>query len=164
MLEELVRLEKDLAVASEERSLYEEEKVQLLTRRTDALEDLKRLEESEAATHETIRSSEELLHGARAEFESVTEVASKARVDVETAVGNVNAVQREHENLSRIVASLRGQTVQLQASEIEGLIRRKEETESAVEVSRGELAESLESLHLLAEQRVTVEAEVSDLE
>ena len=30
----------------------------------------------------------------------------KARVDVESAVGNVNSIQREHENLSRIVISL----------------------------------------------------------
>jgi chromosome segregation protein len=90
-------------------------------------------------------------------------VASKARVDVESATGNVNAVAREHENLSRIVISLGARATQLQ-QEIETLVRRQQETEVAVEKARGQLDESLTKLHELSEMRVALEAEVADLD
>ena len=61
-----------------------------------------------------LRGHEEQLATSRTAFEEVTEVASKARVDLEAASGNVNAVAREHENLSRIVVSLGARATQLQ--------------------------------------------------
>ncbi|HUP59710.1 MAG TPA: chromosome segregation protein SMC [Thermoanaerobaculia bacterium] len=160
---ELQRFEKDLAVASEEQTLYAEEKEQLLARRHAAITELEQLESHERELHETIRVHEEQLSGLRAEFEEVTEVASKARVDVETAAGNVNAIGREHENLSRIVVSLGARATQLQ-QEIETLVRRREETESAVENARGQLDQSLAKLHEVSELRVALEAEVADLD
>jgi chromosome segregation protein len=160
---ELQRFEKDFAVASEEATLYAEEKEQLLARKAAAQEELTRLQESEQATHEQIRLHEEQLAGLRVEFEQVTEVASKARVDVETAAGNVNAIQREHENLSRIVISLGARATQLQ-QEIETLVRKQTETEAAVEKARGQLDESLGKLHELSELRIALEAEVADLQ
>jgi chromosome segregation protein len=160
---ELLRFEKDLAVASEEQTLYVEEKQQLLARKNAALEQLSALERIEADTQSQIRDHEEKLVSIRAEFERVTELASKARVDVEAASGNVNAVQREHENLSRIVISLGSRASQVQ-QEIESLLRRQEETEAAVENARGQLDQSLTKLHDLSELRVAIEAEVADLE
>ena len=159
---ELQRFEKDLVVASEEQTLYVEEKEQLLARRSAALQDLATLEGIETGTHEQIRHHEEQLVSWRAEFERVTEVASKARVDVEAASGNVNAVQREHENLSRIVVSLGARVTQLQ-QEIETLVRKQHDTETAVENARGQLESSIEKLRELSELRVTLEAEVADL-
>jgi chromosome segregation protein len=106
---------------------------------------------------------EENLSAAREAFEAVTEVASKARVDVESATGNVNAIQREHENLTRIVISLGARATQL-TQEIESLVRRQQETEVAVEQSRGQLETSLAKLHELSELRVALEAEVADLD
>src|SRR5205823_5535147 len=102
-LTELERFEKDLAVASEEATLYAEEKEQLIARRNAALDELTRLQDLENATQEQIRVHEHDLSVSRSAFEEVTDVATKARVDVETAAGNVNAIQREHENLTRIV-------------------------------------------------------------
>ena len=99
----------------------------------------------------------------RIAFEQATEVASKARVDVETAAGNVNAIQREHENLSRVVSSLAGRAKQLQ-QETELLVRKREDTEVAVESSRGQLDTSLSKSHELSEVRIGLEAEVADLE
>jgi chromosome segregation protein len=160
---ELDRFEKDLAVASEEATLYAEEKVQLIARKTAAIDELQQLEQSERDTQETIRTHEEQLLVARESFESITEVASKARVDVETAAGNVNAIQREHENLSRIVISLGARATQLQ-QEIEALVRRRDETELAVEEARGMLDTSLAKVHELSESRVALEAEVADLQ
>jgi chromosome segregation protein len=160
---ELQRFEKDLAVASEEQHLYAEEKEQLIARKNTASEDLSRLQETEQATQELIGGHEQNLADSRAAFEQVTEVASKARVDVEAASGNVNAIQREHENLSRIVISLASRATQLQ-NEIELLVRRKDETETAVENARGQLDTSLVKLHELSEQRVAIEAEVADLQ
>jgi chromosome segregation protein len=160
---ELQRLEKDLAVASEEQMLYAEEKEGLLARKNAAIEELQRLEQHERETHEEIRSHEEQLATSRTSFEEVTEVASKARVDLEAASGNVNAVAREHENLSRIVVSLGARATQLQ-QEIETLTRKQHETSSAAETSRGQLDESLGKLHELSELRVALEAEVADLE
>ena len=160
---ELERFSKDLEVASEERSLYEEEKTQLMTRKEQALAELQKLEQSEQETQDAIHAAEESLQSVRAEFEQITEVASKARVDLETAVGNVNAIAREHENLSRIVASLAGRSRQLQ-DEIANLAQRRSDTDVAVERARGELGQSLEAAKELGEQRVVVEAEVADLE
>ncbi len=159
---ELQRFEKDLVVASEEQTLYIEEKEQLLARKNAALLDLGTLERVEAGTQEQIRLHEDQLVSSRAEFERVTEVASKARVDVEAASGNVNAVQREHENLSRIVVSLGARATQLQ-QEIETLARKQHDTEVAVENARGQLQSSIEKLRELSELRVTLEAEVVEL-
>ncbi|HKS23101.1 MAG TPA: chromosome segregation protein SMC [Thermoanaerobaculia bacterium] len=160
---ELQRFEKDLAVASEEQTLYVEEKDQLIARKTAAFDELQRLEQLERDTHELIRQHEEKLTVAREAFEQVTEVASKARVDVETAAGNVNAIAREHENLSRIVISLGSRATQLH-QEIESLARKKNDTEAAVDSSRTQLDASLTKLHELSEVRVALEAEVADLD
>jgi len=160
---ELQRFEKDLEVASEEQSLYVEEKTHLLARREEALAELRSLEESERATHESIARTEQTLQEARVDFESITEEASKARVDMETAVGNVNAIGREHDNLSRIVGSLQGRSRQL-AQDIDTLATRRSETEKAVEQARGQLEIAMNSLHDLGERRVVLEAEVSDLQ
>src|SRR5204863_355488 len=88
------------AVASEEQTLYVEEKDQLLARKHAAIAELEELQAREQELHNRIRTLDEELTVSRTAFEDVTEVASKARVDVESASGNVNAVQREHENLS----------------------------------------------------------------
>ena len=160
---ELQRFEKDLAVASEEQTLYAEEKEQLLARRNAAIAELQTLEQTERETHEQIRIHEEKLVTLRAEFEQVTESASKARVDVETASGNVNAIQREHENLSRVVLSLSSRIKQL-ALEIESLTVKQKDTETAVEDARTQLQTSLTRSHELSEVRVALEAEVADLQ
>jgi chromosome segregation protein len=160
---ELERYERDLAVASEEQQLYAEEKEQLQQRRATAAAEVERLQQVEQETHETIRSSELELQTARESFEEITEVASKARVDVETAVGSVNSIQREHENLSRIVLSLSSRASQLR-NEIDSLTGKQRDTEVAVETSRTQLELSLTTLHELSEQRVTVEADVADLQ
>jgi chromosome segregation protein len=162
-LAELERFEKDLAVASEEATLYAEEKAQLIARRDASLEELARLQEHENATHEQIRVHEEELATSRAAFEEVTDVASRARVDVETAAGNVNAIQREHENLSRIVVSLGARVTQLQ-QEIESLVRKQVETELALGTARGQLDETQAKLNDLSELRIAIEAEVAELE
>src|SRR6185369_17103412 len=160
---ELQRLEKDLAVASEEQMLYAEEKDGLLARKTAALDELQRLEQTETETQAQIRGFEEQLAVARTAFEEVTEVASKSRVDLEAASGNVNAIAREHENLSRIVVSLGSRSTQLQ-QEIETLTKKQGDTGSAAETARGQLDESLAKLHELSEMRVALEAEVADLD
>ena len=160
---ELQRFEKDLAVASEEQTLYAEEKEQLLGRKNAAIAEVDQLQAREEELHERIREHEGQLSTSRAAFEEVTEVASKARVDVEAAAGNVNSIQREHENLSRIVISLGARATQLQ-QEIETLLRRQQETDAAVESARGQLEQSLSKLHELSEMRVALEAEVADLE
>jgi len=160
---ELQRLEKDLAVASEEQMLYAEEKDGLLSRKSAALEELQRLEQSETETQTQIRGYEEQLVVARSAFEEVTEVASKSRVDLEAASGNVNAIGREHENLSRIVVSLGSRATQLH-QEIETLTHKQTDTSAAAENARGQLDESLTKLHELSETRVALEAEVADLE
>jgi chromosome segregation protein len=160
---ELKHFQNDFTVASEEATLYAEEKDQLISRKNAAVEELSRLQNAEAESQEHIRSGEEQLAVARAAFERVTDVAAKARVDVETAAGNVNAIQREHENLSRIVISLAARATQLQ-QEAESLTRKKQETEVAVEGSRGQLETSLSRLHELSEIRVALEAEVADLD
>jgi len=159
---ELQRYEKDLAVASEEATLYAEEKDQLLARKTSAIEELTRLQELEAATHEEIRTHEEQLAGARESFEEITEVASKARVDVEGATGNVNSMQREHENLSRIVISLGSRATQLQ-QEIASLRSKQGDTETALVGARAQLDDSLAKLGELAEMRGSLEGEVAEL-
>jgi len=161
--QELDRFERDLAVASEEQTLYAEEKEQLIARKNAAIADLQQLEQQESDCQEQIRGHEEQLAELRSTFEAVTEAASKARVDVEASAGKVNAIQREHENLSRIVISLGARATQLQ-QEIESLTRKREETEAAVERSRGQLDESLKKLHELSEVRVALEAEVADLQ
>jgi chromosome segregation protein len=159
---ELERYEKDLAVASEEQTLYAEEKDQLIARKNAAIEDLQRLETQERETHELIRNHEEQLAVDREGFEQVTEVASKARVDVESAAGNVNSIQREHENLSRIVVSLTARAAQLH-QEIASLQARRESTQVAVENARGELDASTANVAELAERRTAIEAEVATL-
>jgi len=160
---ELQRLEKDLAVASEEQMLYAEEKDGLLSRKSSALEELQRLEQSETETQAQIRGFEEQLVVARSAFEEVTEIASRSRVDLEAASGNVNAIGREHENLSRIVVSLGSRATQLH-QEIETLTHKQTDTSAAAESARGQLDESLTKLHELSEMRVALEAEVADLE
>jgi len=160
--QELQRYEKDLAVASEEQTLYIEEKDQLLARKAAAIGEVEGLQAREAELHEQIRTHEEQLGEARAAFEQITEVAAKARVEVETATGNMNAIQREHENLSRIVVSLGSRATQLQ-QEIENLIRRQGDTGVAVENSRTQLEQSLAKLHEVSETRISLEAEAADL-
>lgn len=160
---ELQRFEKDLAVASEEQTLYLEEKEQLLTRRGTAAGEVEQLQEKEQALHGEIRQHEEQLVAARTSFEEITEVAAKARVDVETAAGHVNAIQREHENLSRIVISLKSRVTQLQ-NEVESLTSKQSDTDVAVEDARTQLEQSLSRLHEISELRVSVEAEVADLD
>ncbi len=160
---ELERFEKDLAVASEEQTLYAEEKEQLHSRKQAAIAELEELQAREQELHERIRTLDEELTVSRTAFEDVTEVASKARVDVESASGNVNAIQREHENLSRIVISLGARATQLQ-QEIEMLLRKQQETSDAAENARGQLDQSLSKLHDLSELRIALEAEVADLE
>jgi chromosome segregation protein len=159
---ELQRYEKDLAVASEEQTLYIEEKDQLLARKGAAIGEVDVLQAREQELHEQIRTHEEQLAETRVAFEQVTEVASKARVDVEAAAGNVNSIQREHENLSRIVLSLGARATQLQ-QEIENLSRRRSDTDVAVENARAQLDLSLAKLHEVSEMRVALEAEASDL-
>src|SRR5439155_9066977 len=56
---ELDRYERELAVTSEEQTLYAEEKEQLVSRRDAAIADLRRLEQRERETHERIRTHEE---------------------------------------------------------------------------------------------------------
>jgi len=160
---ELERLEKDLAVASEERSLYEDEKDALLGRRNAAIEELHRLEENERNTQDAIRRNEEELHSIREAFEEITETSSRARVDLETAIGNVNSIQREHENVSRIVISLNARTAQLRA-DVESLTARRTETEQAGQAARAQLETAMTDQRTLSEQRVLLEAEVADLE
>ncbi len=160
--QELQRYEKDLAAASEEQTLYIEEKDQLLARKAAAIGEVEALQSREAELHELIRTHEEQLGEARAAFEQVTEVAAKARVEVETATGNMNAIQREHENLSRIVVSLGSRATQLQ-QEIENLIRRQGDTGVAVENARTQLEQSLAKLHDVSETRISLEAEAADL-
>ncbi|HEX7829725.1 MAG TPA: chromosome segregation protein SMC [Thermoanaerobaculia bacterium] len=160
---ELSRFEKDLAVASEEQTLYVEEKTQLIARKNAAIGEVDVLQAREQELHETIRAHEERLADSRAGFEQITEVASKARVDVESASGNVNAHAREHENLSRIVVSLGSRVTQLQ-QEIENLVRRQQDTDVAVENSRGQLEISITKLSELSEMRVALEAEVADFD
>jgi chromosome segregation protein len=160
---ELDRFERDLAVASEEQTLYVEEKDQLVARRTAAIADLQWLETREHDTHDNIRKNEEALANARAEFEQITDVASKGRVDVEAATGNVTAVQREFDNLSRIVVSLASRRTQLQ-TEIDGLTQKRQETTVATEEARHQLDDSVSQLQELTETRAALEVEVGDLE
>jgi len=160
---ELDRYERELAVTAEEPALYVEEKQQLVARRDAAIADLQLLESRERETQQLIRSTEEQLATARTEFETITDVASRARVDVEAATGVVNAAQREHENLSRVVISLGARATQLQ-QEIEALQRKRQETEVAGEDARRQLEIALARMHELSELRVALEAEVADLE
>ncbi len=160
---ELQRFERDFAVASEEQTLYVEEKAGLLTRRNAAIEELRALEKLENDTQQQIRAHEEALTTIRVAFEEVTENASKARVDVETATGIVNAIQREHENLSRIVISLAGRAKQLH-EDVETLVKKQQDTEVAVENSRSQLDVSIQKAHELSEVRIALEAEVADLQ
>lgn len=160
---DLQRFETELAVSSEEELVYDEEKVQLLERRTDAIAELRRLEASEQSTHETIRDTEESVKNDRAGFEVATERASNVRVELETASGTVNAAQREQENLARVVSSLTTRINQLQ-SEIESISVRRTETANQSESARAQLEDTLSSLADIAERRVSIEAEVSDLQ
>ena len=160
---ELQRFERDYTVASEEQTLYVEEKAQLLTRKNAAIEELQALEQQEQNTHAAIRDHEEQLGTIRVAFEEITEAASRARVDVETAAGNVNSIQREHENLSRIVISLAGRAKQVQ-EEVETLSRKQQETEGAVATARGQLDVSTAKVQELSAVRGELEAEVGELE
>jgi chromosome segregation protein len=160
---ELQRFERDFAVASEEQTLYAEEKAQLITRKNAAIDELKSLEAGEQETQEAIRRHEEELATSRKAFEETTELASKARVDAETAAGNVNAVQREHENLSRIVVSLAGRARALQ-QDVESLQRKLQETEAAIAGARVQLEASTARLQELTERRAALEAEVAELQ
>ena len=160
---ELQRFERDFAVASEEQTLYAEEKAQLITRKNAAIQELSNLEAQEQETHDAIRRHEEELGSSRAGFEEATELASKARVDAETAAGNVNSIGREHENLSRIVVSLAGRANTLR-QDVESLERKLQETESAVANARLQLEGSNATLQELTELRAGLEAEVAELE
>src|SRR5262249_28977709 len=148
---------------TEEQSIYVEEKEQLLARKYAAIDELRRLEQQETDCQEEIRVNEEKLASMRATFEEITEIASKARVDVEAAAGNVNAIQREQENVSRVVVSLGNRVAQIQ-HEIESLLRKQQETSNAVERARGQLDGSMHRLQELSEVRVAAEAEAADLE
>src|SRR5262249_42513163 len=77
--------------------------------------------------------------------------------------GNVNAMQREQENVSRVVVSLGHRVAQIQ-HEIESLLRKQQETSDAVERARGQLDGSMHRLQELSEVRVAAEAEAADLE
>jgi chromosome segregation protein len=160
---ELDRYERELAVASEEQTLYAEEKEQLVARRNAGVAELQALEQRERETQAQIRSREEQIAIARAQFEQVTDIATKGRVDVEAATGVVNAVQREHENLSRIVTSLGSRATQLQ-QEIESLQRKQQETVSASEDAQRQLDSARGRLQESGELRVALETEVADLE
>ncbi|HLJ75297.1 MAG TPA: hypothetical protein VKU62_11975, partial [Thermoanaerobaculia bacterium] len=160
---ELDRFERELAVTSEEQTLYVDEKQLLVSRRDAALAELHLLEARENETHEQIRVHEENLAASRAEFERVTDVASRARVDVEAATGAVNAAQREHENLSRVVVSLGARATQLQ-QEIESLLRKDQETDLALHDARRQLEVALARLQELGDIRVELEREVAELE
>jgi chromosome segregation protein len=160
---ELDRFERDLAVASEEQTLYVEEKDQLVARRTAAIADLQWLETRERETHDEIRRHEDALATARTEFEQITDIASKGRVDVEAATGNVTAVQREFDNLSRVVISLTSRGTQLQM-EIDALIQKRQETTAAADDSRRQLEDAAAKLQELTETRTALEMEVTDLE
>ena len=160
---ELDRFERDLQVASDERTLYVEEKEQLMVRRNAAVEDLQRLEGRERQTHDEIRRSEDQLTTARAAFEQITDVAAKARVDVEAATGNVTAVQREFDNLSRVVVTLASRRTQLQ-NDIDALSRKQQDTEASAGEARIQLDQSSAKLQELAATRAALEIEVADLE
>ena len=160
---ELDRYERELAVTSEEQTLYAEEKDQLVGRRDAAMGELQQLEDRERVTHEQIRNHEEQLAVARTQFEEVTDIASRARVDLEAATGMVNAAQREHENLSRVVLSLGSRATQVH-QDIASLQRKHQETEAAAEEARQELDAALARLHDLSELRIGLEAEVADLQ
>ena len=160
---ELDRYERELAVTSEEQTLYAEEKDQLAGRRDTAIAELQQLEKRERDTHEHIRNHEEQLAIARTQFEEVTDIASRARVDVEAATGMVNAAQREHENLSRVVISLGSRARQVH-QDIESLQRKNRETDMAAEDARHQLDVALSRLHDLSELRVELEAEVATLQ
>ena len=160
---ELDRFERDLQVASDERTLYVEEKEQLVARRNAAVEDLQRLEGRERQTHDEIRRSEDQLTTARAAFEQITDVASKARVDVEAATGNVTAVQREFDNLSRVVITLASRRTQLQ-NDIDALSRKQQDTAEAADEARIQLDQSSAKLQELAATRAALETEVAELE
>jgi chromosome segregation protein len=160
---ELDRYERELAVTSEEQALYAEEKDQLVARRDTAVGELRQLEERERDTHEQIRHHEEQLAIARTQFEQVTDIASSARVDLEAATGMVNAAQREHENLSRVVISLGSRATQVHQDR-ESLQRKHQETEAAAEDARGQLDAALARLHHLNELRGELEAEVTALQ
>ena len=160
---ELDRFERDLQVASDERTLYVEEKEQLVARRNAAVEDLQRLEGRERQTHDEIRRSEDQLTTARAAFEQITDVASKARVDVEAATGNVTAVQREFDNLSRVVITLASRRTQLQ-NDIDALSRKQQDTAKAADEARIQLDQSSAKLQELAATRAALETEVAELE
>jgi chromosome segregation protein len=160
---ELQRFEQDLAVATEERSLYEDERRQLEQRREEAIQSLRTQEEAERLTQERIVELDQSLTDARVRFESITEIASSARVELETAIGNVNATQREYENFSRIVASLT-QRYQHLHTEIETLEAKIRDTGVAAEQARVELDGALTRHHEIGEKRVEIEAEVAGLE
>jgi chromosome segregation protein len=160
---ELDRYERELAVTSEEKTLYAEEKEQLVSRRDAAIADLQRLQQRERDTEDKIRNHEQELRVARTQFEEVTDMATRARVEVETATGAVNAVQREHENLTRVVISLGARAAQLQ-QEIESLQRKQQETQAAGEEAREQLDRALLRLRDLGELRIALEAEVADLQ
>ncbi len=160
---ELDRYERELAVVAEEQTLYLEEKEQLVSRRDAAIEHLHLLEQREADTHDQIRNHEARLGIARTQFEQITDIAARARVDVETATGVVNAAEREHESLSRMVISLGSRTSQLQ-QDVASLERKRQETETAAEDARQQLAASLSRLRELGELRVNLEAEVAELQ
>jgi chromosome segregation protein len=160
---DLDRFEKDLNATTEEHSLYEEEKTQLLGRRDAAIDHLRSLESAERETQQAIQDTEAGLRFARTEFESVTDLASRARVDLETGVGKVNAIEREFENLSRVVTSLNSRTAHLR-NEISLLGHKRAETESGLEKAREEQERSQNSLTQTGERRTMIEGEVADLD
>jgi chromosome segregation protein len=161
LAEELDRFEKDLFVATEERSLYQEEKTQLLSRRAEAADELRSLQDSENATHEGIRTTEEELQRERIEFEQATDAASRARLELETASGTVNSIVREHENLSRVVSTIRSRTSQLQ-TEISALESKRTEITAAADSAAGQLEAALAALAEAGERRLAAEAAAAE--
>ncbi|HUO83551.1 MAG TPA: chromosome segregation protein SMC, partial [Thermoanaerobaculia bacterium] len=160
---ELERFEKDFEVTLEEKSLYEEEKSQLLTRKNEALDELASLEESERESERVLHQTEDDLRQARSDFESATERTSHGRVELEAAHGRSHAIEREHENLQRLVRTLEARCQQLR-TEIGSIERRKSETDEAVGQARIQREQLVGAFEEARERRVALETEVAELE
>ena len=146
---DLDRFEKDLT-ATTENTLSTRIETQLLGRR-DAHRHLRGLETAERETQALQDRTRGYVFAAH-RVESVTDLASRARVDLETGVGKVNAIEREFENLSRVVTSLNSRTAHLR-NEISLLAHKRAETESGLEKGREELDRTQNSLTETSERR-----------
>src|SRR5207249_11436878 len=77
--------------------------------------------------------------------------------------GNVTAVQREFDNLSRVVITLASRRIQLQ-NDIDALSRKQQDTAEAADEARIQLDQSSAKLQELAATRAALEIEVAELE